>query len=338
MKKKVLINSLIGILLLVFLLVLGRSIFLSNKTAKTSSTKYYRHYAMITGTGDDEFWDKVYASARAQGKKSGAYVERFGSNLSEANSRNELLQMAIWADVDGIIVSADEDSETIDLIDKAVSDGIPVVTVLNDSTGSTRQCFVGNNSYNLGQEYGAQIQKLLETKASITEEDPATVLVLLDQNGLDSSQNLILLGIRETLEKNLGADYPVQVKTKLVDNGGEFSSEESIRDIFLVKDDELPDICVCLSELYTRCAYQAVVDYNKVGTVDILGYYDSKEILEGVSKGIVASTISIDTKQMGRDCVKALEEYNETGYTNGYMSVDTSFIDSTEASKLLKEQ
>lgn len=338
MKKKVWINSFIIILILIFILVLGRSIFLNTKTAKSSSAKYDRHYAMITGTGDDEFWDKVYDSAKTQGEKSGAYVERFGSNLSENNSRNELLQMAIWANVDGIIVSADEDSETIELIDEAVKDGIPVVTVLNDSTGSTRQCFVGNNSYNLGQEYGLQIQELLETKDSPTEEKPATVMVLVDQSGLDSSQNLILLGIRETLEKNLGSDYPVQVETKLVDNEGEFSSEENIRDIFLVKDDELPDICVCLSEIYTRCAYQAVVDYNKVGTVDILGFYDSQEILEGVSKGIVSSTISVDTKQMGSYCVEALDEYIETGYTNGYMSVDTSLIDSVEASKLLEDQ
>ncbi len=34
---------------------------------------------------------------------------------------------------------------------------IPVVTVLSDSTQSTRECYVGINSYHLGQTFGKQV-------------------------------------------------------------------------------------------------------------------------------------------------------------------------------------
>ncbi|MDO4260932.1 MAG: substrate-binding domain-containing protein [Eubacteriales bacterium] len=208
--------------------------------------------------------------------------------------------------------------------------GIPVVTVLNDSTGSLRQCFVGNNNYNLGQDYGRQIVELLGEDA-----DGGSVLVLVDEDRTDTSQNLILLGIRETLTQEL-PDCPVTVDTALVDNTGAFSSEESIRDILL--NEQLPDIIVCLDEIHTRCAYQAAVDYNQVGTVRILGYYDSASILEAVSKEILSATITPDTEQMGRYCVQALEEYADTGYTNGYMAVDTYLITKAEALRMLEQE
>lgn len=303
---------------------------------------YDRHYVMITGREDSDFWDRVYESAVAEGKKRGAYVERFGEDLAVEYRRNDLLKMAMQASVDGIIVPGDEEEETIAILQDIVEQGIPVVNVLQDSTGSIRQCFVGNNSYNLGQDYGNQILNLLAERENAAGTDggtkePARVLVLVDENRTDTSQNLILLGIRETLE-NAGENADsVSVETSPVDNSRGFSSEEAIRDIFL-KAGKLPDILVCLSAVHTRCAYQAAVDYNKVGIVQMLGYYDSDAILEAVSKNILYSTIALDTEQMGRLCVQALDEYMETGYTNNYMAVDTQLITSEEAGRLVQER
>lgn len=305
---------------------------------------YDRHYVMITGREDSDFWDRVYESAQEEGKKRGVYVERFGEDLAVEYSRNELLRLAMQASVDGIIVPGDEEEETIALLQEVVEQGIPVVNVLQDSTGSIRQCFVGNNSYNLGQEYGHQILELLAEEEKLSEnmeesvpgEPSAGVVVLMDEARSDTSQNLVLLGIRETLdhaEKEIGK---VSVETRPVDNSRSFSSEESIRDIFL-NSGRLPDILVCLSAVHTKCAYQAAVDYNKVGTVQILGYYDSDAILDAVAKRILYSTIALDTEQMGRLCVQALDEYVETGYTNNYMAVDTRLIRAQEAERLVAE-
>ena len=76
--------------------------------------------------------------------------------------------------------------------------------------------------------------------------------------------------------------------------------EESIK-TFLLKDREsLPEIVVCLNEMDTIAAYQTVVDYNEVGLVNILGYYDSEVILNGIDRNVIYATISTDTEQMGR--------------------------------------
>lgn len=297
---------------------------------------YSRHYVMITGSEDSELWDQVYESALEEGKTRGVYVERFGADLAVDYDRNQLLKIAVQASVDGIIVTGDEEEETVQLIDEAVDAKIPVVTVLRDSSGSLRQCFVGNNSYNIGQEYGRQILKILKESAQEVQGEKK-VLVLVDESRTDTSQNLILLGIRETLEWELGENHPVAVETAPIDNTRNFSSEESIRDIFL-DTEEMPDILVCLNAVHTRCAYQAAVDYNKVGTVRILGYYDSDAILEAVAKDIIDSTITLDTTQMGQLCVQALDEYVETGYTNSYLAVDTRLITAEEARRLVESR
>lgn len=301
---------------------------------------YSKHFVMITGSEDSELWDRVYESALEEGKARGVYVERFGENLAAEHGRNDRLKLAIQASVDGIIVPGDEKAETISLINQAVKSKIPVVTVLTDSTGSLRQCFVGNSNYNLGQEYGRQMIRLLKEQgwaeeSAWKEGQTVNVLVLIDESRRDTSQNLILLGIRETLDKDLGEGHSVAVDTRSVDNTRSFSSEESIRDIFL-DPKKLPDILVCLSAVHTRCAYQAAVDLNKVGTIQILGYYDSETILDGVAKNILCATAALDTDQMGRRCVEALDEYMETGYTNSYRAVDTRLITWEEARKLLE--
>lgn len=335
LQEKMIKNRKIGICVGLVAVVLFGILFFHWKSsqlgmeAEAEFEVYEKHFAMITGRGDSDFWDKVYESALEEGKARGIYIERFGKQLAVEYSRNELIETAISASVDGIIVPGDEDEKTVELIDKAVGQGIPVVTVLQDSTGSLRQCFVGNNSYNLGQEYGRQILDLLAGK----EEEPCRILVLVDDSRKDTSQNLILLGIREILEKELGENHAVSVETAMVDTTRSFSPEESIRDIFL-NTDSLPDIMVCLNEVYTRCAYQAAVDYNKVGTVQLLGFYDSETILNAVEKNIIYATVALDTEQMGRLCVEALDEYLKTGYTNGYMAVDTRLITAENVEKL----
>lgn len=344
-----------GFLGVFLLLILVALVFFRFKTGEigngedNSYETYSRHYVMITGGEDGDLWDTVYESALEEGKRRGVYIERFGDNLAVEYDRNELVEIAVQASVDGIIMAGDEEETTVALIDKAIEAGIPVVTVLRDCTGSRRQCFVGNNSYNIGMEYGNRILKLLDEDKNlygsadsgepkdVSGEKIYRVLVLVDESRTDTCQNLILLGIRETLERQLGKEHSVVVDTAPVDNTRNFSSEESIRDIFL-DSEEMPDIMVCLNAVYTQCAYQAAVDYNKVGKVRILGFYDSESILDAVGKEVIDSTITLNTQQMGKSCVEALEEYVLTGYTNGYITVDAGLVTSEEALTLLSEE
>ena len=116
-----------------------------------------------------------------------------------------------------------------------------------------------------------------------------------------------------------------------------FSAEERIRNIFLEKE-TLPNIMLCVNSVYTRCAYQAVVDYNLVGQIQIIGYFANDTIMDAVDKQVIFSTISVDTQEMGKSCIQALYEYNNMGYTNSYLPVGVEVVNQEKAHRIISEK
>ena len=275
--------------------------------------KYKFHYAMISEEADAPFWEAVYQGALEKGKEQEAYVEKIGSNLSISYSLYDLMQIAICSKVDGIIIEPNGEANITELINKAESEGITVITVLKDVPKSNRKSFVGINSYNQGQAYGKQVLEVADGKKS-------KVIVLLHSGREDTSQNIVYSGIRETVDND-----NVEVEVATVSTQNTFGSEEDIRNIIMDTENP-PDVLVCLTAVDTLCAYQAIVDYNKVGEIEIIGYYDSELILSAIKKNIIHSTMTIDAKQMGAYSVEALTEYRERKRVSDYFSVDSSII------------
>lgn len=292
--------------------------------------RYDRYYAMIVNNRKDTFWQAVYQGAYETGLSENIYVELLGDNLSDNYSREDLMRIAISSGVDGIIVTADDSEELSGLIDEATREGIPVVTLYGDNPRSTRCSFVGIGSYNLGREYGRQVLQIASRKKNLK------VAVLVSASAQDSAQNILCSGIQETLDMEKDSEMQIEMTLVSVDNTNTFAVEESIRDIFM--EEELPDIIICLNELTTTCVYQAVVDYNKVGTVNILGYYDSDTILKGIDRNVIYATVSVDTMQMGQYCVDALSEYHALGYTSQYFTADITLISRRNVSHYLQKE
>ncbi len=301
-----------------------------NTLEEINYNEYDRHYALITDDMEKSFWDSVYKGTRDEGDQSGSYIERLGANLAVSYTKKELLEIAIDSHVDGIILEADDNEETRNLIKKATDKGIPVVTVLSDCANSERKSYVGISSYDLGGVYGRQIMKLLNGNNQ-------KVLILMNMNNENSPQNIIYSAIKETLIRE-GADMShIDLDTAVISADGAFSAEESIRDIFM-DSEHLPDIMICLNELNTTSVYQAVVDYNKVGVINIIGYYSSDTILKAIDRNVIQATISVDTEQMGRRCVQALDEYLATDHVSEYFSVDISQITIDNVNEYLKSE
>lgn len=295
--------------------------------------KLDKHYVFITDDTEKEFWDQVYAGAQEQAELTNVYVERLADNLSDEYSTKELLRVAINSSVDGIIFCGNDDKETVELIDKAVENGIFVVTLRQDIDDSDRQCFVGMNSYDLGIEYGKQILKALQPRTKLKHK----ICILMEETTTESRQNIIMLAIQEVLSAQWEESLMPEIEIKKIRMDDAFSAEEAIRDIFM-DEQNLPDVMVCLNSIYTQCTYQAAVDYNQVGDVKIIGYYSTDDMLEAIQKQIVYSAIRVETEEMGRSCIKALKEYEETGYTNSYVPVNTMVIGKSEAGRMLDEK
>lgn len=317
----------VGLGLFIVVLVLCSMLYFRYKIQESSElvdsleyNTYDNYYVLITDDNRNVFWQSVYEGALLEAKRTGAYVEMFGENLSGDYNTEDLMKIAINSKVDGIIVEADESAVMQEQLRHAHEAGIPVVTALYDNPEGLRQSYVGVSSYNLGIEYGDQICEMVKRKP----EGEYSVLVLLDKAKTDNSQSILISAIRERI-RTQGMEHRVSVETAQVEDGSMFAAEESIRDIFM-KAEILPDIIVCLNERNTTSVYQTVVDYNQVGQVEIIGYYGSETILSAIEKEIIYSTISIDTIQMGKYCVEALNEYTQSGHVSDYYGVDVSVI------------
>ncbi|MEN6340221.1 MAG: substrate-binding domain-containing protein [Clostridiaceae bacterium] len=297
------------------------------------NTFYTYHFALVAEPHDDPFWSNVLAAANEEANKMDAYVEWMGNSLTEQYPLSDLLEMAIAAQVDGILVQPDGSDEVKKLIQLAIAAGIPVITVMSDSTGSSRQGFVGYNSYDLGQLYGQQVRIAMAQSP-----DECHAVVLFSNDVSENTQNIVYSSLMESLE---GQNITVDVLE--IDNSNVFSAEEAIRELVVSPGESdasgtqtggsaqttletAPDILICLNATNTICAYQAVVDHNKVGEIQILGYYDSEEILTAVEKRIIQATVAVDANLVGTACVNSLMEYLHFHHTSDFMPVGLTVV------------
>lgn len=294
---------------------------------------YGKHYVMITEKDEEEFWSEVYEGAQQAAEQNDIYLERLGESLALDYSVNDLLRMAINSSVDGIIVSTAENEQTQKLINQAVEQGIFVATIRKDIDNTARQTFVGVNQYELGMTFGKEIVKVMKEDAL----EVKRIFLLMDTIESESRQNSIAMAIRDAIGQEIDEEHLPDIHIKLIDTSDTFSAEENIRDIFL-KEEELPDVIVCLNSTYTKCCYQALVDYNRVGEIKIIGYFASDDILEAIEKRIIFSTIKVEADNMGRRCIEAMKEYEDTGYTNSYIPVEIQVIGTKEAKEMLHDQ
>jgi len=180
-----------------FIIIMIGTIFLRNEVndiplmSDKKERVYESYYALIVDDTTDPFWQSVYAEAREAGKKEDIYVELLGDDLKEDYSISQKFKIALASNVDGIMVAPEgEDIEKI--LNEAAQEGVPVVTLLNDSLKGERKSFVGVNSGEIAKLYWEEIEKMDRT----VEE----VLILIDAQQQMSNKNMMYLSIKETLE------------------------------------------------------------------------------------------------------------------------------------------
>ncbi|MCP1102840.1 ribose transport system substrate-binding protein [Aequitasia blattaphilus] len=319
-KKNKMILSMILIVAILIGIMVGFRFFQSrllkgNSSSSDTKEEYKYHIAMIVENKEDIFWKSVIEYAKKAGKEKGILVENFGGELRENYTKDELMDMAIAARVDGIILKGDQRQETKDLIQKADEHEIPVITVGSDAAGSKRKSFIGVNEYTLGESFGHQI-------VGTTNQKNQKVVVLLPSDNGNSPSNLTYSAIADVVEKS---EQFFSLSSRITGGKGEFESEEIVRDILLPQE-ERPDILICLSAVDTMSASQCLVDYNLVGEVRIIGSYISDKIEENILKGIIDSTIAINADEMGEYGVGAMYDYLTKEYVSDYIPVESQLI------------
>ena len=327
---------LIGLILLL-VAITATSVLMYNYTMQESgiseqeATRYSYYYVIITDNSEMSFWQAAYGAMKDEAAREDAFIEILGENLSGEYSVEEKMQMAIESGVHGIILEPGDDPAIAQMIDLANAKGIPVVTVMSDEVMSDRISYVGTNSYDLGREYGKQVLGSIDS----SDESIRDIVVFVDEQKENSDEYTVFTQINEMVEQRY-FDPSIRVTSVPIDASSSFNAENEIRD-YLINREENPDLIVCLNAVNTVCVYQAVVDFNLVGKIQIIGDHFSDTILKAIQMGNIYSTLVLDAEQMGVFAVNALTEYREMGYVSDFYRVDVSVIDKSSVDSFVKE-
>ncbi|MFV0529758.1 MAG: sugar ABC transporter substrate-binding protein [Lachnospiraceae bacterium] len=288
------------------------------KSTLTPET-YSWHYTLILENYNSTFWQSVYTSAQEQANKNDAYIEVMSPDLLSDYTALDFMKMSIAAQVDGIILEYDGSAGLEEQINLAEDNGIPVITIGKDAPSSKRQSYVGINSYQSSQAYSDAVLSLIDS-------DTSRIMILTSKETSSDNQEMLSTEINTAIMKHPEITEAIKVEYYYVEEQSVFDAEEAIRTIFLTPEGP-PDILLCLQDIYTESAYQALIDYNLVGSVDIIGYYPSSTIIEAVENGIIPIVFELDAQQIGRFSITAMTDYKKEGRTNNYYNVTLNLID-----------
>ena len=331
-RNKVVVTVLAGIVLVLFIATVAGLFYYREMIRKLGEvheeefTEYPRLYAYIAEDPDSQLSNRIYKEIAEYAVENDCYVEMTGQNLSTSYSKADRMNIAISSKVDGIILEGDDSKETAELIDKATANGIPVVTVLSDCQTSSRKSFVGLNNFSLGSEYREELAAI----GDMNKKYPMNALILLDGDD-GNSDDIIHAAIQQAVTGRL-----IKLTSAVVDTSSPFTSEESVMNI-LDGLATIPDVIICLNDRTTESAIQCIVEKNLVGKTTILGYYDSDTILKAIDRGSVHATFAIETKTVAKQCVNALNEYNNTGFVSEYNPANYILINRQNVSEYTRE-
>jgi ribose transport system substrate-binding protein len=296
----------------------------SDLKAFTSRPRY--HFYFIAQNSVDPFWNEVRQGVEQSADDNNVVVEFIAPRFNNPQEEFKYMDIAIASEVDGIITHAPNGIDFTDIIDKAYDKGIPVITIENDASESKRYAFVGTNSFVLGKEAAKLLIEATGGKANIAIISNSD----LDQGSIE--HNLKMNGFISTLK-----DYPdMKVLKNYTSKMGILSAEEITQTIIDSKDNINAIFTVSTGD--TLGSAQLIVDRNRVGSMVLVGYGNSEEIIRYIEKEIIYGTVISDPYKIGYESVKTLVDVKDGKSIPTFIDTKVKVITKQMLEKKLENQ
>lgn len=297
-EKNILI-ALIGLSIL-FIYLLSHFIFIVFKIdatveelqGKQVSAKDTKHIVLIVQEHSNPYWKEIEEGARAASKKEHFELEYTGPIRSDINEQTKLLEKSIAAKVDGIIVQSLDNQVFTPLIDKAIRQGIPVITIDADAYSSQRLTYVGTDNFEAGKQLGIKVVEETNGKGTIgvIVGDLTAENQKLRVNGLKSVvEQHPEMKLIEVLSSNISRVRAVQQAQKILQEHPEV------------------DIMVGTSVYDAVGILKASTSLNR--EVEIFSFDALDETIAAIKDGNINATIVQNPYQMGANSVNLLKYY-----------------------------
>ena len=278
-KSKVVALFLFGFLLLPLLSCGGRH---------DADEKYY----LISTNLQVPYWKTAGAGFMQAASQLKVRAEFAGPVTYDASAQQQAFQQAVQQKATGILISVADPKLMKDDIDRAISAGIPVITVDSDAPSSKRLFFIGTNNYQAGLMGGQRLAQELKNKGNVV------VFTMPSQANLEER----LRGYRDGVEKN-GQIKIVQV----VDIQGDPRIAFDTATTIIGKQRDKVDAFVCL-EAQAGKEVATVISNNSVKNKVIMAFDTDPDTLDWIQKGVIAATISQKPYSMSFVGLKMLDD------------------------------
>lgn len=287
---------------------------LQREEIKPYISKPKHHFYFIAQNSVDPFWNEVMQGAQKAAKDNNVVVEYNVPRFNNPEEELKFMDIAITSKVDGIITHVPLGQDFTSSIDKAYSLGIPVVTIENDASESNRYAFVGTNSFMLGKEAAKLLVEATGGKANIAVISNSD----LEQDSIE--HNLKMNGFLSTLK-----DYPDMKVIKVYTSQMGILSAEEITQTIIDSEDKINAI-FAFSSADTLGSAQLIVDRSKVGSIVLVGYGNSEDIVRYIDKEIIYGTVASDPYKMGYESVKALVDVKDGNSVPTFIDTEVKVI------------
>lgn len=251
------------------------------------------HIVLIEQERYHPYWEMVERGAREAAEKYGIDIEFTGPVRNNMEEQISLLEKAIAAQVDAIIVQGLNDEKFTPVIDKAVNRGIPVITIDTDAPASKRLAYVGTDNVAAGEMLGRMVVKTTGGKGEIG------VII-----GSDLAKNQLqrLHGLSNIVKRYKGLEI-VDVRSS---NISHIEAIQQAADMLR----QHPDIDVMVGTSSTDALGVLQASKGlKPGGMTIISFDNLSETLNAIKKGDIKATVTQQPYLMGDMAVRLLHEH-----------------------------
>ena len=233
-------------------------------------------YVFVATNIDLPYWQEAQAGFLDAAKQLGVRAEMIGPVKYDPASEAGMFQEQVEKHPAGICLSAGRPEMFKSRIDKAISEGIPVICVDADVPDSRRVLYIGTDNFKAGRESVKRMAALIPGKGNIV------VITIQGQQNIDDR----LTGAVDALK-----NFPALKFTKILDDKGDWRNAfDQISDMIVKK--EKIDGIICLEATGGPGVSDALNRFDMTGKVPIVAFDKDPKTLELIEKGAIAATIA----------------------------------------------
>ena len=244
-----------------------------------------------------------------------------GPNSYDPKAERDALDQAVQQKATGILLGVTDPALLKDSIDKAITAGIPVITMDSDAPASKRLFFIGTNNYAAGVSGGMRLAQELHGKGNVV------VFTMPDQHNMQDR----LRGYKDALEH---AGIKI---TRVVDIQGDPRIAFDTTTQIIGKEKDQVDAFVCLEAQSGKEVAGVLNSYKITGKI-VMAMDTDPETLDWIKKGGIAATIAQKTYTMafvGMQMLDNLYHHKppslETDWSKDSFAPIPSFVDTGSA-------